>query len=72
MPGQQTAGRSRKWVVWGRLSSYKINSTGDGGDVCCIDDDGFVGEVEFTTAPTANGSGTFVTGGTGTPNLKCK
>ena len=73
--------RKREWVVWGRLSSYNGTATHtDGvGDYHCIDDDGFVGDIDLTGVVGDNGAtvvgGSFVAGPVGatdTTDLKCE
>ena len=69
------ASSGREWIVWGRLSSYNDTATNTGGvgDVYCIDDDDNKGEIDFSTAVTATGSGTFVAKDTTPPvDLKCE
>lgn len=61
------ASEGREWVVWGRLSTYDDTATAAADaqkDIYCMDDDGFSGEVDLTSAVTAGGSGSFKTTGT--------
>ncbi|MDE0243190.1 MAG: prepilin-type N-terminal cleavage/methylation domain-containing protein [Candidatus Kaiserbacteria bacterium] len=65
------ASSGAEWVVWGVLSTYNnVSANATTGDIFCTDDDGYLGRVDFTSAPSATGGGGTGFSLTGS-NYKC-